>query len=378
LNPTALIYRSELLHPSETFIDAQAHALRRYTPIFAGLRRIHTGLDMDPEEVVSLTRSDSLRDKLHRRLFLNTGIGPNFLRHIAQHHPALIHAHFALDAAAALPIQKQFGLPLIATLHGYDATSTDDALSHTPAGRVFLRRREELFARAKFFICVSEHIRTEAIAHGFPAAKLRTLRIGVDVNLFSPDPMQSRSRDPIVLFVGRLVEKKGVSHLLRAMRLVSGRFPTAKLLLVGDGPLIEHLRTEARSTVRNCTFLGPQPPSVVRDLMRRAWVLAAPSIIAPSGDSEGLPIVLCEAQAIGLPVAAFAGPGINEAVIDGETALLAPSGDEPALAERIAAILADPDLATRLGQAGRKRALACFSLTRQTELLEQAYDEALQ
>ncbi|HET7346890.1 MAG TPA: glycosyltransferase, partial [Acidobacteriaceae bacterium] len=97
-----------------------------------------------------------------------------------------------------------------------------------------------------------------------------------------------------------------------------------------------------------------------------------------SGDSEGLPIVLCEAQAIGLPVAAFEGPGINEAVVDGETALLAPSGDEPALAERIAAILADPDLATRLGQAGRQRAVACFSLTRQTELLEQAYDEALQ
>lgn len=378
MNPTALIYRSELLHPSETFIDAQAHALRRYAPVFAGLRRIPTGLEMDPEEVVSLTRSNGLRNRLRRRFFLQTGIAPNFLRQIALHHPALIHAHFALDAAAALPIQKHLGVPLIATLHGYDATSTDDALSDTPAGRVYLRRRDELFDRAKFFICVSEHIRTEAIAHGFPEAKLRTLRIGVDVDLFAPDPMRSPSRDPIVLFVGRLVEKKGCSHLIRAMRLISGRYPTAKLLMVGDGPLLERLRTEARSTVRNCTFLGPQPPSVVRDLMHRAWVLAAPSIVAPTGDSEGLPIVLCEAQAMALPIAAFEGPGINEAVIDGETALLAPSGDEHALAERIAAILADPDLAAELGQAGRRRAVACFSLARQTQLLEQAYDSLLQ
>ena len=378
MNPTALIYRSELLHPSETFIDAQAHALRRYTPVFAGLRRIHTGLEMDPEEVVALTRANGLRNQLRRRFFLQTGIAPNFLRQIALHHPALIHAHFAVDAAAALPIQKHLAVPLIATLHGYDATSTDDGLSETASGRVYLRRRDQLFDRAKFFLCVSEHIRNEAIAHGFPEAKLRTLRIGVDVDLFAPDPMRSRSRDPIVLFVGRLVEKKGVSHLIRAMRLVSGRYPTAKLLIVGDGPLLERLRTEARSTVRNCTFLGPQPPSVVRDLMHRAWVLAAPSIVAPTGDSEGLPIVLCEAQAMALPIASFAGPGINEAVVDGETALLAPSGDEHALAERIAAILADPDLAAGLGQAGRRRAVACFSLARQTELLEQEYDEALQ
>ena len=377
VNPTALIYRSELLPTSETFIDAQAHALRRYQPVFAGLRRIHTGLELDPEETVVLTRGDGFRDKLRRRHFLETGIAPDFLRKLALHHPVLIHAHFAVDAAAALPIQKHLGVPLIVTLHGYDATSTDDAMRATAAGRTYLRRRDELFARASLFLCVSEHIRAQAVAHGFPEAKLRTLRIGVDIDLFAPDPLRSRSRDPIVLFIGRLVEKKGCSHLLRAMRLISGRFPSAKLLIVGDGPLLENLRGEARRTLRNCTFLGPQPASVVRDLMHRASVLAAPSIVAASGDTEGLPIVLCEAQAMALPIAGFEGPGVSEAVINEETALLAHSGDEPALAERIAAILGDPELAARLGEAGRRRAVACFSLARQTALLELVYDELL-
>lgn len=377
VNPAILIYRSELLPTSETFIDAQAHALRRYKPVFAGLRRIHTALEIDPEETVVLSHGNGPRDKLRRRLFLEAGIAPNFLRKLALQNPALLHAHFAVDAAAALPIQQHLGVPLIVTLHGYDATSTDDALRAAVAGRIYLRRRELLFERAGIFLCVSEHIRAQALAHGFPESKLRTLRIGVDVDLFAPDPLRSRSRDPIILFIGRLVEKKGCSHLLRAMRLIGGRFPSAKLLIVGDGPLLERLRGEARRTLRNCTFLGPQPQCVIRDLMHRASVLAAPSIVAASGDTEGLPIVLCEAQAMGLPIAGFEGPGVSEAVVNEETALLAPSGDEPALAERIASILGDPELAASLAAAGRRRAVACFSLTRQTAQLERIYDEVL-
>jgi glycosyltransferase involved in cell wall biosynthesis len=377
MNPTVLIFRADLLPPSETFIAAQAHALRRYTPVFTGLRRIPTGLELDSEETVTLTHGNTLADKLRRRFFLHASPVPQFLRKLAHCHPELLHAHFAVDAAAALPVQKHFGIPLIVTLHGYDATSTDESLRHTAAGRVFLRRRDELFARTSLFLCVSDHIRTQALARGFPAAKLRTLPIGVDLDLFAPDPCYSRSRDPIVLFVGRLVEKKGCAHLLRAMSIVVQRHSTAKLLIVGDGPLLDPLRAQASATLRHCTFLGPQPPSVVRDLMHRATVLAAPSIVASSGDTEGLPIVLCEAQAMALPIAAFRDPGISEAVIDQETALLSPSADHAALAENICAILANPDLAARLGAAGHRRAQQHFSLATQTALLETTYDEVL-
>jgi glycosyltransferase involved in cell wall biosynthesis len=378
MNPTVLIFRTDLLPPSETFVAAQAHALCRYTPVFAGLHRVRTGLELDPEECDTLTRTNTLADRLHRRLFLLTGHAPQFLRRLRGHHPALIHAHFAVDAAAALPLQKQLRIPLIVTLHGYDATTSDAFLRRTAVGRVFLRRREELRARTSLFLCVSEHIRHEALARGVPPEKLRTLRIGVDLGLFAPDPLYSRSPDPIVLFVGRLVEKKGCSHLLRAMQVVVQRHPVVKLLIVGDGPLLDPLRAQARATLRCCTFLGAQPPSVVRDLMHRASVLAAPSIVAADGDTEGLPIVLCEAQAIGLPIAGFEGPGVSEAVVTCESALLAPSGDDATLAGCISAILTDHDLEARLAAAGRRCAEKHFSLAAQTAQLEAIYDEILQ
>jgi len=79
-----------------------------------------------------------------------------------------------------------------------------------------------------------------------------------------------------------------------------------------------------------------------------------PSIIAASGDSEGLPITLCEAQAIGLPIAGFRGPGVIRSRRENETALLVSPGDERALAEAISGLLADPALAGRLAAAGRR------------------------
>jgi glycosyltransferase involved in cell wall biosynthesis len=375
---TALIFRTDLLPSSETFVATQAHAMRRYTPVFAGLRRARTGLELDAEECVTLTITSALADKLKRRIFLHTGHAPQFLRRLGRHHPALLHAHFAVDAAIALPVARQLRIPLLVTLHGYDVTSSDDALRRTAAGRAWLRRRNAVLSTASTFLCVSEHIRRQAVMRGFPKAKLRTHYIGVDLSLFAPDPCCSRSRDPVVLFIGRLVEKKGCTHLLRAMQVVVQRHPAAKLLIVGDGPLLDSLRAQASATLRCCTFLGAQPPSVIRDLMHRSSVLAAPSIVAADGDTEGLPIVLCEAQAIGLPIAGFEGPGISEAVIPCESALLAPSADDATLADCISAILTDHDLAGRLAAAGRRRAEKHFSLAAQTALLEAIYDEILQ
>lgn len=378
MNPTVLIYKSDLLHPSETFVAAQGHALRRFTPCFAGLRRIPVSLLIDPCETILLTQTDSYRERIHRRFFLQTGIAPDFVRALERSRPVLIHAHFAIDAAAAVPLQKQLRLPLLVTLHGYDATMADEGLRRYAAGRTYLRRKAELRARTRFFICVSEHIRRQALERGVAEEKLRTIPIGVDLGFFTPDPLRSRDLDPIVLFVGRLVEKKGCTHLIRAMAQIEARHPAAKLLIVGDGPLLDPLRAQARAQLRRCTFLGSQPPSVVRDLMHRASVLAAPSIVAANGDTEGLPINLCEAQAIGLPIAAFDGPGVSEAVVPDQTALLVPLGDDSALAEAISCILGNTALAARLAAAGPQRAGQYFSLEKQTARLEDLYAEALQ
>jgi glycosyltransferase involved in cell wall biosynthesis len=369
------VFRTELLFQSETFIAAQVSAMRRFSPCFAGFRRVPGGIPLAPEKVITLTTGDSLRDRLHRRFFIGTGIAPRFSEAIREQQPALIHAHFAVDAAVALPIQKRLNIPLVVSLHGYDVTSKDEVLSRFAPGRAYLRRRLELHARASLFLCDSEHIRSKALERGFPDAKLRTHPIGVDLDSFQPDP--GTSREPIVLFVGRLVEKKGCVHLINAMAIVQDRHPETRLVIVGDGPLREALRSQAEASLRHCTFAGSQPSSAVRGFMRRASLIVVPSIIASSGDSEGLPIVLCEAQAMSLAIAGFRGPGTSEAVAEGETALLVEPEDHRALAEAISGLLADSAMASRLGAAGRRRVERLFSLATQTSLLEERFAEIL-
>jgi glycosyltransferase involved in cell wall biosynthesis len=369
------VFRTELLPLSETFVAGQAGAMRRFSHSFAGLRRVPGGIPLDPEKAVTLTAGDALRDRLHRRFFVGTGLAPRFSDAIRERHPALIHAHFAVDAAVALPIQRRLDIPMVVSLHGYDVTSKDDVLNGFAPGRAYLRRRSELQARASLFICDSDHIRSVALERGFPDARLRTHPIGVDLDAFQADPQTPR--EPIVLFVGRLVEKKGCAHLIDAMALVQERQPEAQLIIVGDGPLREALRSKAGAGLRRCTFLGAQPSSAVRGLMRRASLIVVPSIVASSGDTEGLPIVLCEAQAMSLAIAGFRGPGTSEAVSEGETALLVEPGDHRALAEAISGLLADPALAARIGAAGRRRVERFFSLAAQTALLEERFAEIL-
>ena len=366
-----LIYRTELLAASETFIVGQTASLKRYSPWFAGLQREPQGLALDHARVLALTTENGLRDKLARRAYLRAGLAPQFHRGLRNIRPSLIHAHFAPDGAGALTLLQHLKVPLIVTLHGYDVTADDDTLRRTLHGRAYLRRRTALLHKTSLFVCVSEHIRQRALDRGFPPEKLAVLRIGIEL----PRIDSTGEREQIVLFVGRMVEKKGCIHLLRAMEIVEARMPAARLVLLGDGPLRQELEREAKARLRNAIFLGMRPHREVHRWMQRAQVLAAPSIVARNGDSEGLPTVLCEAQALGLPIVSFRGPGVDEAVVADQTALVAPQGDEQALGEAILRLLSDRTLQKNLAAAGQKRAAEHFDIHRQTALLEEKYDE---
>ena len=370
--PRVLLFRSELLPLSETFIAGQAAALRRYEPWFAGLKRVPGGLVLDERRVIRATEKDSLRERIARRIYLRAGLAPEFLRRIEAAGPDLIHAHFATDACAALAIEERLRVPMMVTLHGYDVTSDDAALRGSRVGRFFLRRRKALWERARVFVCVSEWIRKKAVERGFPEEKLWVHRIGIDVDLFCPDA--EFVKEPLVLFVGRLVEKKGCAYLLRAMRTVEELMPEARLVVLGDGPLRGVLEVEARALAR-CEFAGAASADAVRGWMRRAAVVAVPSVVAADGDAEGLCTVVCEAQAIGVPVMGFRGAWM--AVEDGETGLLVAERDEGALPEAILTLLRDETLAARMGAAGRARAERLLNLRTQTALLEDKYDEVL-
>ncbi len=365
-----LIYRSDLLPPSETFIAAQAEALGRYQPIFAGLRRCQPSLQLPAEHVVVAKKQFG-----EPLLFQAAGLAPGLRRAARAHNPSLVHAHFALDAAEALPLVRSLALPLVVTLHGYDVMCSDETHRSSRRGRLYLARRQELWAQAALFVCVSGAVRDRALERGFPAHKLRVLPIGVDTETLIP--ARALASDHSILFVGRLVAKKGCDTLLRAMTRVQQTLPGARLSIAGDGPERTELERFASQHTRETALLGVQSPTRIRALMRSARCLAAPSRTAPNGDAEGLPTVLCEALAMGLPVASTTHSGIPELIRHGEHGLLCPEADADALASHLIALCTDDALALRLRTAGRARVEQHFDLLRQTQALEELYDEAI-
>ncbi len=365
-----LIYRSELLPSSETFIAAQAGSLRRYLPVFAGCRRSEPSLPL-PAPVIACAGADWYSRLLYRQI----GFAPGFLLRARKQAPALVHAHFALDAAEALPLVRSLRVPLVVTLHGYDVMCADQTHRGSRRGRVYLARRDELWSRAALFVCVSEAIRRSALARGFPERKLVTLPIGIDTALFAPAGELPQA--PTVLFIGRLVPKKGCHLLLQAIARVQEVLPNARLVIAGDGPERASLEaTAALQTVRT-RFLGRQTPEQVRALMRSARCLAVPSITAPDGDAEGLPTVLCEALAFGLPGASTVHSGIPELITHGEHGLLAAEGDVEALAENLLTLCTHDARAEQFRAAGRVHVESCFHLGTQTAQLEQLYDRVV-
>ena len=146
-------------------------------------------------------------------------------------------------------------------------------------GPAISRRLCKLKERCSLFVAVSQFIRKKLLAQGFPDDKICVHYIGIDTRSFSPSPAVKRR--PTVLFVGRLVEKKGCEYLIRAMQSVQEAAPQAELVVIGDGPLRPSLEKLATSTLRRVKFLGLQTQEQIRDWMNQASVLSAGSGTEP-------------------------------------------------------------------------------------------------
>ncbi|MGC1462559.1 MAG: glycosyltransferase [Terracidiphilus sp.] len=371
---TALIFRERLLAPSETFITDQAKRLRRYRPVLVGLRRTRPSLHYSQPEFL-LRNGDGFVDKLAANLYRKLPMETNFIRRLRAINPSIIHAHFAVDAVQALPIARKLEIPLVVSLHGFDVTSNDRALRVSFAGRHYLRNRDRLFEQATAFICVSRFIRNAALQAGFPESKLRVHYTGIDCERFRAVHVQ---RDPkLILFVGRLVEKKGCEYLLRAMALVQQHDPDVHLEIVGDGPLRSRLEALAAALSIRVSFRGVQNPVEVARSMARARILCNPSITASSGDKEGFGMVFAEAQAVGTPPVSFSHAAIPEVVKHRQTGLLCAEGDVTALAGSLRTLLDDSELWTSMNRQGPAWVKERFDIERQTENLELLYDNCV-
>jgi glycosyltransferase involved in cell wall biosynthesis len=192
---------------------------------------------------------------------------------------------------------------------------------------------------------------------------------GVDVEQFAPDVEPTEERDaPVVLYVGRLDEGKGLGELLRA----HARLDDAELWLVGDGRLEADLRrtTDRLGTADRVRFIGAVPHEEVH-----RWYAAADAFCLPS-HHESLGIVNLEAMATGVPVVSTRIDAIEEYLVDGENGLLVGSGDIEGLTAALERLVGSPELRERFAEAGRETALE-FSWDEQTRRLEEFYAQAI-
>ncbi len=269
---------------------------------------------------------------------------------------ALIHAHWLVPQALTAVIARALSgrrLSLLATAHGGDLYGL--------RGRLMDRIRWFVFQHSACVTVVSRAMAWDVVKVGVPQEKVRVIPMGTDlINKFCPGRV---SRNPKqVLFIGRLVEKKGCRYLIEAWRKVIEADSEARLVIVGDGPEREKLerRGAELKTGDSVRFLGALPQAKLPDLYRSSSVVVFPSVVAGGGDREGFGLVPVEALGCECAVVVSDLPAMRDIVQDGETGLVVRRESSEEIAGAILRLLKDPELSGRLGKNGRRFVLGRF------------------
>ena len=378
--PLALVFRTNLLPLSETFIRNQVLALKRWRAMLIGLQYAG-GLELS-ELHCQLLSSYKMRPipNVFRAVLRHFNLPPPGVRRYLQSlQPNVAHVHFGTDLVALWPMLNHLQVPIMTTLHGYDINIHPEFWRRSwRASRKYPERLLEISRDPRVhFIAVSEAIKERAIELSLPAERVMVRYIGVDTEQFVPGSTPLVARPRRILFVGRMVEKKGPAILINAFAEVRRHVPDAELVMIGDGPLLDSCRSLAASLQVPVEFLAAVPHSRVEQEMNQTRVFCLPSITAANGDAEGLGIAIVEAQAAGVPVVTSARGGAAEAIKHGVTGFAFPEADSDALSAALIRLLQNDDLATSMSIAARERACNLFDLRKCTALLESLYDESV-
>lgn len=282
----------------------------------------------------------------------------------------VIHAHFGPNGVRALALRRGGSIrgPIITTFHGADVNRLPRLW-----GADMYRR---LFARGALFTVGSEFMRRRVAALGAPEARIVTLPMGVDLTrLRFAERTLPRDGELRLLTIARLVEAKGVEHALRAVAIARRELPQLRYTIAGAGPLRESLEARARELglERIVEFLGAVTQDEARSLYGRAHLFVLPSVVASSGDEEGQAVVLCEAQACGLPVVATAVGGVAESIVPDRSGLLVRQRDPEAMAAAIIELAVRSDEWSAMGRIGRRHVEQRFDLEALNDGLVEIY-----
>ncbi len=365
--------------PPLTVLQAKFAAYLSWSQPF--LHALISGLDEHVGNVIVCNRTENLNrfpvpnvERIPTRYLVKPRLGvlaASYLRRTWR--PDVMHAHFGWSGLRLLLMKQMLRIPLVVTFGGRDV----GLQMKLPD---FDRLYAAMLDATDAIICVSQDLRTKLIEAGADPERIHVVYRGTDLKRFSfVDRSDRAAHEPVrALMVGRIVEKKGHRYALEALEPLVTAGRNVRLTVVGEGEAYHEVRRMRRKLGlhTHVEFVGSTDHDGVRKHMARADFLVHPSVTPPSGDVEGIPNVVVEAQAMGLPVIGTRHGGIGEAVRDGETGILVPEREVEPLTAAIERLL-DRECRLQLGRQARKFVDAHFNLRRQVEQHVAIYEKVV-
>lgn len=285
----------------------------------------------------------------------------------------IIHAHFGPSGNLGIFLKdlKAIEGRVITTFHGFDMSR----YIKDKGDNVY----DFLFTNGDLFLPISEYWKNKLIKLGCSKHKIIVHRMGIDTNKFLFSPRKPRNDKVKLLTIARLVEKKGVEYSIKAVAKVMKKHPNVEYIIIGDGPIkdkLEKLIADLR-VVDSVKLLGWKNQEEIVELMKGADILLAPSVTSKDGDQEGIPVVLMEALAQGLPVLSTLHSGIPELVQDEISGFLIPERNVDTLTEKLIYLIEHPEIWSDMGRAGRAYVEKYYDINKLNDQLIVLYQQLL-
>jgi len=376
--PIAAQYVVTFLKPEMLHVYRQISALEAWTPVvFCQKRENAEHFPFDDVHVLAKPRTHQLRrfwqkSVLGHPIMIYPSEACRLRDELKRADAKVVHIYFGHIGVHLLPfLELADRPPAVVSFHGADAQIDFDR----PAFRQSMKR---VFHHSARLLVRSESLGQRLIAHGAPKEKIRLHRTGLSLSEIPFHPREvPENGEWRVLQACRLIPKKGLMTTVRAFAQFVARWPKAKLIIAGTGPMQEELRNAARSLdiAEKLCFTGFVTQPKLREWERSSHFFLHPSELGPDGDQEGVPNSMLEAMASGLPVIATRHGGIPEAVEEGVSAILVAERDADALARQLLALADDHARYAAMGAAAARRVAAEFDIFTQTRRLEAIYTE---
>jgi colanic acid/amylovoran biosynthesis glycosyltransferase len=260
--------------------------------------------------------------------------------------------------------------PILTAFHVWDLS-----LYPRRHGSAVYRR---LFRSGDLFLPICERWKSKLIDLGCPREKTLVHRMGINPREFARARCWVRPGEPIrILTIGRLVEKKGIAYGIEAVSQLIQQRRQVEYRIIGDGRLKESLQAliRERGVEDQIKLLGWKNREETRELLGQSDILLTPSVTGNDGDEEGIPVVLMEAAAHGLPLVSTHHSAIPELVRDGENGYLVPEKDAQAISDKLVYLIDRRDSWATLGAAGRRHIEAHYDIHKLNDRLAQIYEQ---